>query len=92
MGIEPSIAAGRKGKEFTSLPRETTTNNSKSAKKSRRKQRQQMPLQNLFEACREVFANGGTGFIPPPDDVERLRSILGMNFISFYHLVSDIFV
>lgn len=76
MGIEPSIAAGRKGSEFTGSPEETTTNNSKSAKKNRRKQRKQMPVQTLFEACKEVFANGGTGFIPPPDDVERLRSIL----------------
>lgn len=92
MGIEPSIAAGRKGSEFTGSPEETTTNNSKSAKKNRRKQRKQMPVQTLFEACKEVFANGGTGFIPPPDDVERLRSILGMNLISFHRLICDISV
>lgn len=77
MGIEPSIAAGRKGNQFTGFSKETTTTNTnRPAKKNRRRSRNRPPVQTLFETCKEVFANGGTGFIPPPDYVERLRSVL----------------
>ncbi|URE01584.1 histone deacetylase [Musa troglodytarum] len=52
------------------------------AKKSRRKQKKpgQMPsvVQRLFETCKEVFAEGGDGIIPSLDDVNRLRSVLGV--------------
>ncbi|KMS99178.1 hypothetical protein BVRB_2g047160 [Beta vulgaris subsp. vulgaris] len=65
MGIEP-------GKETTTA----TTNSNKSSRKNRRRNRKMSPVQNLFHTCKEVFANGGTGFIPPPNHVERLRSIL----------------
>ncbi|KAA8548005.1 hypothetical protein F0562_004434 [Nyssa sinensis] len=72
MGIE-KIVADRKAKAYCVLRNEA---NSKSAKKSRRKQRKMSMVQKLYETCKEVFANGGAGFIPPPSDIERIRSVL----------------
>ncbi|XP_010663397.1 plant cysteine oxidase 2 [Vitis vinifera] len=34
------------------------------------------PVQHLYETCSEVFADGKAGFVPPPKDIERLRSVL----------------
>ncbi|XP_074581590.1 plant cysteine oxidase 2-like isoform X2 [Curcuma longa] len=34
-------------------------------------------VQRLLEACKEVFADGGAGIVPSPDNVEWLRSVLG---------------
>ncbi|MED6158331.1 hypothetical protein PIB30_031853 [Stylosanthes scabra] len=34
------------------------------------------PGEKLFETCNQVFANGGPGIIPPPSQIESLRSIL----------------
>ncbi|RZS08172.1 hypothetical protein BHM03_00039109, partial [Ensete ventricosum] len=68
--LEASAAAGKvaSGKRL------------QAAEKSRRKQKKpaQMPsvVQRLFETCKEVFAEGGDGIIPSPEDVNRLRSIL----------------
>ncbi|XP_074319127.1 plant cysteine oxidase 2 [Silene latifolia] len=45
-------------------------------KDRRRRKKSQLPVQTLFETCKDVFANGGVDFIPPPDHVHRLRSIL----------------
>nr|XP_018684401.1 PREDICTED: plant cysteine oxidase 2-like isoform X2 [Musa acuminata subsp. malaccensis] len=51
-----------------------------SSKKSGRKRKKlgprQSAVQRLFETCKEVFANGGPGIVPSPEDVDRLRSIL----------------
>ncbi|KAJ8491721.1 hypothetical protein OPV22_013442 [Ensete ventricosum] len=33
-------------------------------------------VQRVFETCKEVFADGGPGIVPSPDEVERLRSVL----------------
>lgn len=74
MGIETTLD-GRQDKEYCELPKET--NHSRS-KKSRRRQKKSATVQNLFQTCKEVFASGATGFIPPPADVERLRLVLGM--------------
>ena len=41
-------------------------------------------VQKLFKACKEVFASGGAGIIPPPQDIERLRSILGMYYLQLF--------
>lgn len=38
-------------------------------------------VQRLLEACKEVFADGGAGIVPSPDDVEWLRSLLGAWFL-----------
>ncbi|KAK9272203.1 hypothetical protein L1049_002574 [Liquidambar formosana] len=71
MGVGMPLA-DRKGKEFSEQPKET---NSKS-KKGRRRHRKASQVQKLFETCKEVFAFGGTGIVPPPADVERLRLVL----------------
>lgn len=33
-------------------------------------------VQKLYQTCKEVFTNGGAGFVPPPEDIERLRLVL----------------
>ncbi|KAF8390251.1 hypothetical protein HHK36_024776 [Tetracentron sinense] len=73
MRIETSLTE-RKGPQFRELSKEK---NNKS-KKNRRRQRKQMStvVQRLFETCKDVFATGGAGFVPPPGDVERLRLVL----------------
>ncbi|KAK9698368.1 hypothetical protein RND81_08G099400 [Saponaria officinalis] len=78
MGFEPGFV-GKRGKELISgLQQETTTMNiSRSSRKDRKRSKKgQFPVQTLFETCKEVFSNGGVGFIPPPLDVDRLRSVL----------------
>ncbi|KAF8378408.1 hypothetical protein HHK36_029747 [Tetracentron sinense] len=64
----------RKGQKFCELPKENTNK----SRKSRRRQRKSMSsvVQNLFETCKEVFAEGGAGFVPSPGHIERLRLVL----------------
>lgn len=61
-------------------PLESAKEKSRSNKKNRRgrKKSMQTVVQKLFETCKEVFSPGGAGFVPPPEDVERLRLVLGM--------------
>ncbi|KAK4350507.1 hypothetical protein RND71_029820 [Anisodus tanguticus] len=33
-------------------------------------------IQNLYNTCKEVFANGKAGYVPPPADIQRLTSVL----------------
>ncbi|XP_026659870.2 plant cysteine oxidase 2-like isoform X3 [Phoenix dactylifera] len=71
MKIESSLASGRELASERGRP---------STKKSRKRRRRpgSMPglVQRLFETCKEVFADGRAGFLPSPEDVVRLRSIL----------------
>lgn len=78
MGITTTVA-GRKGKGLSELSRDTTANtNSKSSKKNRRRQRKNMlPIQRLFDVCKEVFSSSDTNIIPSAEDIERLKTILG---------------
>ncbi|XP_057447606.1 plant cysteine oxidase 2-like [Lotus japonicus] len=73
MGIERTLA-DIKGRSFCELPRETIT--SSGSKRNRRRQKKMPPVQKLFDTCKEVFASGGTGFIPPPQDIQRLQAVL----------------
>lgn len=75
MGIGRRVA-DKKGDHFSELPEETNTNSK--SKKNRRRQKKTSPVQKLFKTCKEVFASGGTGIVPPPQDIEKLRSVLGM--------------
>ena len=84
MGIKPGVAS-QKGKELSEVPQETTTNSSASSRRNRRRNRKASLVQTLYHTCKEVFATGGNGFIPPPNDVERLRSILGMMLFNWNH-------
>ena len=55
-----------------------------SSKKGKRKQKrsESMPtvVQRLFDTCREVFADCGPGVVPSPENIGRLRSVLGIEF------------
>ena len=79
MGIE-TTRADRKVKEFRELPTDTNTSPNSRSKRSRRRQKKMLPVQKLFEICKEVFANGGTGIVPCSEDIERLKAVLGMFF------------
>ncbi|XP_028751687.1 plant cysteine oxidase 2-like [Neltuma alba] len=73
MGIEGTLA-GRKSKDFFEIPKETNLNGK--SRKNRRRQKKMSPVQRLFETCRQVFASGGTGIVPPPQDIEKLRAVI----------------
>ncbi|KAH9615301.1 hypothetical protein KSS87_006010 [Heliosperma pusillum] len=81
MGFERN-SGGRRDKEINELLEETTTRNmSRLNRKDRRRSKKlqpqpQPPIQTVFETCKNIFANGGVGFIPPPDHVHHLRSVL----------------
>jgi hypothetical protein len=82
MGIERNLA-DRKGKDFCELPKETITNG-RSKRNRRRSSKKMPPVQKLFETCKEVFASSGTGIVPPTQDIDKLRSVLGTRFLFFY--------
>lgn len=75
MGIERSLA-DRKGKQFCELPKETTTNNKSRKNRRRPRKSSPLPVQKLYETCKEVFASSGTGIVPSSEDIERLRAVL----------------
>ena len=89
MGIERTLA-DRKGRDFCELPKETITHSSKSRKNRRRQKKMSMPpVQKLYETCKDVFASGGPGIVPPPQDIERIRFVLGTRFTFLFFDVSD---
>ncbi|KAJ4707493.1 plant cysteine oxidase 2 [Melia azedarach] len=56
-------------------------NMSKSRQSRRTRQRQKKatmlsPVQRLYDTCKDVFAFSGTGIIPSPEKIERLRAVL----------------
>jgi hypothetical protein len=84
MGIETTRADRKGGKESRELPKATDTNSRSKPNKNRRRKKRMSPVQKLFETCKKVFANGGAGIVPSPEDIERLRAVLGM-FCLFIH-------
>ncbi|KAB1211647.1 2-aminoethanethiol dioxygenase [Morella rubra] len=76
MGIETTRADRKANKESRELPKATDTNSKSKHGRSRRRRKKMSPVQKLFETCKEVFANGRPGFVPPPEDIERLRAVL----------------
>ncbi|KAK9278461.1 hypothetical protein L1049_028026 [Liquidambar formosana] len=50
----------------------------KKKQKKNKKKKSSMPkvVQKLYETCKQVFAEGGADFVPSPEDIERLRSVL----------------
>lgn len=84
MGIETTRANRKGNKELRELPKATDTTSKSRPSKSRRRQKKMSPVQKLFETCKEVFANSGTGIVPSTEDIERLRAVLGM-FCFFIH-------
>ncbi|KAJ4961200.1 hypothetical protein NE237_021110 [Protea cynaroides] len=63
----------RKGQNICKFPGEKTN---KPKKNRKRNKKSPSVVQKLFETCQEVFATGGAGVVPSPEDVERLRSVL----------------
>ncbi|KAL5975090.1 hypothetical protein ACLOJK_031766 [Asimina triloba] len=75
MRIDSSLI-GKKAQQQPSqqLP-ELSHENSRGKKSRKRSSKKPMSVvQKLFDTCKDVFAGAGT--IPPPPDVERLRSVL----------------
>ncbi|VFQ58537.1 unnamed protein product [Cuscuta campestris] len=62
MGIDKT-ASDRKGR-------------SSEAKKQRNQQRRLHPVQNLYDTCKEVFADCRPDVVPSPENVERVKAIL----------------
>ena len=89
MGIERYLA-DRKGKQFCELPKETTTNNKSRKNRRRTRKSSPLPVQKLYETCNEVFASGGIGIVPPFEDIERVRDVLGMCL--FLYLILNLIV
>ncbi|KAF8012991.1 hypothetical protein BT93_I0991 [Corymbia citriodora subsp. variegata] len=75
MGITTAVA-DRKGKECRELSRDNSVKTNGKSKKGRRRQKKMVPIQRLYDTCKEVFAESGTNIIPPPENVERLRAVL----------------
>lgn len=79
MGVTTTVAS-RRGKELRELSRDTTANTDSKSRKNRRKQRKAMfPIQRLFNTCKEVFSDSGPNVIPSPEDIQRLKAVLGMS-------------
>jgi hypothetical protein len=36
------------------------------------------PLQKLYNTCNEVFDSCSAGIIPSPDNIQKLKAVLGM--------------
>ncbi|XP_021905410.1 plant cysteine oxidase 2 [Carica papaya] len=56
-------------------------NTSKSHNKGKRSRRRNkkmtaLPIQRLFDICKEVFANAEPGIVPTPENIQRLRAVL----------------
>ncbi|XP_057435962.1 plant cysteine oxidase 2-like [Lotus japonicus] len=75
MGIGRN-SSDRKGRELCELSAETKSTNSKSRKNRRHRQRNVLPVQRLFQTCKQVFASTGPGVVPSPQHIEMLHSIL----------------
>ncbi|XP_041004545.1 plant cysteine oxidase 2-like [Juglans microcarpa x Juglans regia] len=76
MGIETTRADRKVNKELREFPKATNTTSKSKPRKSRRRGKKTSPVQKLFQTCKEVFANGGTGTVPSHEDIERLRAVL----------------
>lgn len=53
------------------------------SKKGRRRQKRSLPVQVLYDTCKEVFANCGPGIVPSPENIERLKAVLGTRICFF---------
>ncbi|RRT65277.1 hypothetical protein B296_00025671, partial [Ensete ventricosum] len=82
--VQGELADQRKP-ELSAVAGELTSEKRRpSSKKNRRKQKKvgltPSAVQSLFETCKEVFADGAAGIVPSPEDVDRLRSVLGIGY------------
>ncbi|XP_068647469.1 plant cysteine oxidase 2 [Aristolochia californica] len=74
MRIETAALIEKRGQEVRELPKEKNHR----SKKNRRRYKKPMSsvVQKLFDTCKEVFADGGAGVVPPEKDVERIKLVL----------------
>ncbi|XP_004236196.1 plant cysteine oxidase 2 isoform X1 [Solanum lycopersicum] len=67
--------------------RSVSGHNSSNISKKRKKKKKKMELekrkssredmvQKLYDTCKQIFANGKAGYVPPPHDIQRLKSLL----------------
>ncbi|KAL9275246.1 Plant cysteine oxidase 2-like protein [Drosera capensis] len=74
MGVKSSLAG--KGMDASCGFLNEGKNNGRGRKRNRRRQRIEPLVQTLFRVCKEVFSNAEAGFVPSPDDVKHLTSVL----------------
>lgn len=84
MGIETTTPNRKGNKEIYGLPVETNSHNK--TRKCRRRHRKMSPVQRLYQTCKDVFSFCGAGIVPSPEDIQRLRSVLGMLVSAFASL------
>ncbi|RWW89865.1 hypothetical protein BHE74_00001041 [Ensete ventricosum] len=74
--------ADRKGSDQVTTGKSTSSSNTKKNKRRQKKSAAMTSaVQRVFETCKEVFADGGPGIVPSPDEVERLRSVLVLDVL-----------
>ncbi|WMV21475.1 hypothetical protein MTR67_014860 [Solanum verrucosum] len=48
----------------------------KKMESEKRKSSRENMVQKLYDTCKQIFANGKAGYVPPPHDIQRLTSLL----------------
>ncbi|KAK4768953.1 hypothetical protein SAY86_027103 [Trapa natans] len=71
MGVTMT-ASSRKGKELGEL----SANKNAKDRKNHPKQRTMLPIQRLFNTCKDVFSSSSTNAIPSPREIARLKAVL----------------
>lgn len=49
----------------------------KTSKSNKKKERKCPAVQVLYDTCKEVFENCGPGIIPSPENIQRLKDVMG---------------
>ena len=76
MGIERGTLGDKKAKKLFEMPKEMSMNGK--SRKNRRRQKKMSPVQRLYDTCCQVFASVATNIVPPPQDIEKLRLVIGL--------------
>lgn len=87
----PSVADNSKNNSNTHSNSVASTTKNNNSKKNRRRQKKMLPVQKLYDTCKDVFAFGGPGIVPSPEKIERLRSVLGMYMLFIYWFICYFF-
>lgn len=53
---------------------------------NKNKERERPKVQVLYETCKEVFQNCGPGIIPSPQNIQRLKDIMGIIITLFLYI------
>ncbi|XP_009628201.1 plant cysteine oxidase 2-like isoform X4 [Nicotiana tomentosiformis] len=72
-----SLLTGRRYSHLSKKMKKKTNKESQRRKLIRkRSSKEKNMVQKLYDTCKEVFASGKTGYVPPPSDIHRLKSVL----------------